>query len=690
MAQTSTADTRLACATREYVLLHKEEFGGKTVSLALLQDAGYRVPSFVALSSSIVSRIALDELKNAEIELLAFDADKHINAHAYAVRSSAFAEDGSRESHAGGFSTLLDVAPQGLQEAVVAVIRDACAKGHGTSEHPFSVIIQEYIPADVAGVCFTRNPLGGREAVIEWRNGRGVDVVGGGAVSRVYINDDNRAVENSFLLVRELFTTARKIETFFDAPQDIEWAVAGGALCILQSRPITTIKRDAFLTYRSIDAQFKDKDSYYLSRESLGESFSQTTPLAYDILSSLYTPKGPVGRAYRTLGVSVEVHSNFEFIHGALYVNKERELEQFFPAYGYVATNNGMVPRIVRFRGLWTTVKNTYQLSHLSYPKPAQLRKKIDAHARYIESVSAELSSDAHYARTFLALVYEDIFLTNLFTEHVFRAAEKALLHVPYNFTALLALPLSGDDPRPPLFKDEMKAIMLGNSINIADRGEFVANTTRAKPPEELLLWWNARSKTEKVQIVKWVTLAQEYQSLREDGRHLTVMLVSLLRRALLSSWKGDEETMYFATLDELLGETVDHDELLGRKRTHEKNSLREMPNVIASVKTTSDSQAVGVSSGLANGVVAILPQEFSEETILLTDRLSPDLAPYLARVVGIIATEGGLLSHMAILAREAGVPVVVDSDAKRKIRAGMRVTIDGGSGTIVVDDGVK
>ncbi|MBK9057539.1 MAG: hypothetical protein IPL82_06870 [Elusimicrobia bacterium] len=40
-----------------------------------------------------------------------------------------------------------------------------------------------------------------------------------------------------------------------------------------------------------------------------------------------------------------------------------------------------------------------------------------------------------------------------------------------------------------------------------------------------------------------------------------------------------------------------------------------------------------------------------------------------------------GGLSHLAILARERGVPVVVDPAARRRLRAGVRVRLDGGAG---------
>ena len=44
--------------------------------------------------------------------------------------------------------------------------------------------------------------------------------------------------------VLEVATLARQVEGHFGAPQDIEWAIAGRELVLLQARPITTL-RDA-------------------------------------------------------------------------------------------------------------------------------------------------------------------------------------------------------------------------------------------------------------------------------------------------------------------------------------------------------------------------------------------------------------------------------------------------------------
>jgi pyruvate,water dikinase len=52
-------------------------------------------------------------------------------------------------------------------------------------------------------------------------------------LQRARVLDDRELVA-----LREL---AEQVEAFFGGPQDVEWAIAGGELFLLQSRPITTL-----------------------------------------------------------------------------------------------------------------------------------------------------------------------------------------------------------------------------------------------------------------------------------------------------------------------------------------------------------------------------------------------------------------------------------------------------------------
>jgi pyruvate,water dikinase len=68
----------------------------------------------------------------------------------------------------------------------------------------------------------------------------------------------------------------------------------------------------------------------------------------------------------------------------------------------------------------------------------------------------------------------------------------------------------------------------------------------------------------------------------------------------------------------------------------------------------------------------------------LVTPTLDPSLAADLPRLAGLVAETGSVLAHLAILAREAGVPTVVGAaGATGQFRAGEQVTVDGDTGEV-------
>jgi pyruvate,water dikinase len=71
---------------------------------------------------------------------------------------------------------------------------------------------------------------------------------------------------------------------------------------------------------------------------------------------------------------------------------------------------------------------------------------------------------------------------------------------------------------------------------------------------------------------------------------------------------------------------------------------------------------------------------------VLVVRTLDPDLAPLLPRLGGLVAETGSVLSHLAILAREFGVPTVVGvEDAVARFPAGSVVIVDGTTGEVGV-----
>jgi pyruvate,water dikinase len=96
-----------------------------------------------------------------------------------------------------------------------------------------SVIVQVMAEPEAAGVLFTRHPVSGADqVVIEAAGG----LTGPGPAEAPVLTRAR---------VLRLGRIGRRIEAMLGAPQDIEWAVAGRKVWILQTRPITTHPQEA-------------------------------------------------------------------------------------------------------------------------------------------------------------------------------------------------------------------------------------------------------------------------------------------------------------------------------------------------------------------------------------------------------------------------------------------------------------
>jgi phosphohistidine swiveling domain-containing protein len=104
------------------------------------------------------------------------------------------------------------------------------------------------------------------------------------------------------------------------------------------------------------------------------------------------------------------------------------------------------------------------------------------------------------------------------------------------------------------------------------------------------------------------------------------------------------------------------------------------LPAIITDVPKPTDTRApVGVSAGKATGKLVSTPEK---DGILVVSSLTPELAHHAEILKGVIADHGGLLSHFSIIARELGLPVIVNYPI-HELKIGEKVTIDGSTGRV-------
>jgi rifampicin phosphotransferase len=93
-----------------------------------------------------------------------------------------------------------------------------------------------------------------------------------------------------------------------------------------------------------------------------------------------------------------------------------------------------------------------------------------------------------------------------------------------------------------------------------------------------------------------------------------------------------------------------------------------------------------GAGGGEGTGPVTYDTDDPPAGSVLVTTTLSPGLGPLLPRLKGIVAETGSVLSHLAILAREARVPTVVGyAGATDDLPEGAIVHVDGDTGQVTI-----
>lgn len=200
----------------------------------------------------------------------------------FAVRSSSPQEDLAGASFAGGYETRLGVRPENFLDAIRAcfvslfaerVMAYKRARGIACSAPSMAVVIQAQVLSEVAGVAFSLNPVNNDydQAVIDANWGQGETVVAGEvtpdhwvldklsgevisqalgekqrsrwlhADGALFDRDDHRRGEACLAAgqLQQLLSLVNRVESHFQHPVDIEWAIAEGSVQVLQARPVT-------------------------------------------------------------------------------------------------------------------------------------------------------------------------------------------------------------------------------------------------------------------------------------------------------------------------------------------------------------------------------------------------------------------------------------------------------------------
>ena len=231
--------------------------GAKAAALARAAAAGLPVlPGFVVTTAASAGWEATPSPAVEAAVRPAWARLSDDGRRALVVRSSSTVEDGESTSMAGMFTSVLDV--QGWEGflAAVATVLSSMKSVPGIEMAPMAVLVQPLLEARTGGVLFGADPVSGRtdRLVAAAAAGAPEQLVSGAVDGAQYVlsrrgrkmGAERPVAGLGRRELRSLARLARRVATVFGGPQDVEWAFdLDGELRLLQSRPITAVARRA-------------------------------------------------------------------------------------------------------------------------------------------------------------------------------------------------------------------------------------------------------------------------------------------------------------------------------------------------------------------------------------------------------------------------------------------------------------
>jgi len=715
--------------------------GNKAERLGVILRHGLPAPDGLVLTAAFLARLgsASEAERRRQLDRLW----RRSGRRPLAVRSSAEAEDGSDRSFAGVFESVLNVDRGGLAAAIAAFESyfTARTESYGT-EGAGNIVLQPMIAAEYAGVLFTEAPTSFGLAMVEMVPGTADAFVAGAAAPATYLlgRCTGRLVGDAPPPVdlAPLIALGRRIEAIFGAPQDIEWAYCDGRFSILQSRDITrtqlandskALRRERERARVLAVAAAVPGERVSLAQNEISELLPRPTPLSLDLMQSLLQAGGSVDLACRMLRLRYFVDDDSRpylvSVFGRLYVDRHEEHRR--------AVQVGL-QAAMQLRRMGKTIERDYQEHFV--PELAErvtVLEAVDFDRLSTAALQAQLEAvRSDYVGQTAAHVEVINIAVQFYLEKAKAALEKRGLDPAHYLAGIADTPmaqalaaaaekrgearidafLAGFGHRAPLDyelaqarygEDRAQAAALVAGIDKAPAPPSRA----AKPSPES--GWNDRA------LAALVQRARRFQTLKEEAKHQSLRQIALLRRILLAldrrlGLAGGIFRLAFAEIAAISdAEALARARALIAERRAEASvfaGVAPLPSELdtAAIETlplTGAQAALGPVAGalagtlVSNGapvtgracVVSLTEAEsgaplrdFADGDIIVSRMMHPAWLPYFGRAQALVCEIGGWLSHVAILARECAVPMVVGVRGLGAIEHGeiLRVHADG------------
>lgn len=652
--------------------------GGKAAALARARAAGLRTLPGVVLTTAFCD--AVDRGAAIDDHPAVRDAFERAGGDRgpLVARSSSVVEDAAESSMAGRFESVIGI--DGLAElrAAVRTVIDS-REAAGAADRPIAVLVQPLVEPDHGGVLFGVDPVSGRSdrRVVSVVRGGPEALVSGertgaryvldphGAVVDVTEDGDGTRLPRSHL--RALVELADQAARTFGGPQDIEWAIDGGAVWLLQSRPVTTPVRGT------------PRGPIY-GPGPVAETFPE--PLT-ELERDLWVPPlcEAVTEAVRLAGAATEKQIEESEVVVAIdgHVAIDLHLAGVIP-HGRGSGRLNPVAAIRRTRVAWRVGRLRAALPALAGALLDEVDHDLEAVPALPELTSRQLLGLMHRSRTVLRALHAHEILMGMLTDTggspmtgasvalrvLVEARQEGLSdeEILGRSPVVLALAPPRVAPRPVL-PEEATALNLGPDRGVTNENAILREALRLR--------------------VRWI---QEL-----SGRAAWALGVRLAAAGGLPR----PDLVRHMSLDHLEAVATKRAEIvpaLVSAHEHEFGAplpswfqISDLGQPIRVQCADEVGGGTGAGGGVGTGTVTHDATDPPAGSVLVTTTLTPGLAPLLSRLSGIVAETGSVLSHLAILAREASVPTVVGyPGALGDLPEGATVTVDGESGQVTIE----
>jgi len=718
-----------------------QEVGGKAARLGELARAGFRVPDGFVLPACVFAREP-EAARAIEAALPTLGIGR------VAVRSSGLAEDLDHASFAGQYETVLNV--EGSEDVMAAVRR---CWGSATSAQvsaysidraggktgAVAVLVQRMVEATSAGVAYSSNPINGdrAESVVNSIGGLGDRLVSGQADADEWLVRDGsanqrRQAEGAIDAAQALAIAdlAARAAAHLGAPQDIEWAIAGGELYLLQSRPMTALPEQVrweptvpggYVRYFRLGEWLGDPvtplfESWLVARlerrlhELQGGWISMRWPEpAHIVVNGWYYYSMDV-----LPGTPLEV---LRFLVQRLIPNlflRPRRAVMVIPPLAHFGVDlfvkewrDDVLPKHQR-----VVAEATEMVDRAS---PAQLVEIIDRIATQAGDYYTSVTAVAGFAWK------AEVPLAGFYRKHLYPAVGGSYAELLQGLYAADAGTGGHSVVSLDWFHPTVSELDLSQEPPAAvasRRDRLAASRRQAESRARAAL---ADRRRLRARFERLLAQAQRFQPLREEQLSYMTLGWPVMRRALgrigshlvAAGVLDAHDQIYFLSHDELIGALAgDRSSMVaeaGRRRaTWERQRKLAAPLTIGVVPPlfvkllarfeqsvrvpgVGPSLVTGVpaSPGRARGHARIIRSlddfgRLQPGDVLVAPVTTPAWTPLFTRAAAVVTDTGGVGSHASQVAREYGIPAVVGTgDGTARLHDGQLVLVDGGAGVV-------